>query len=234
MESSDRERVWIDRLSDDQRRLLQTYLNGAAIPFELTHCTVSVEANHIDDLYAVLKLVGNAEPKLDHNADQGDEPNASTSRPPLVPERPAIVHGRPVASPTRRLVGGLIDWLVITVGTVIASRAGAPNWLIVAAFGVYVVIATAVVGRTIGKLVVGTKVIAADDGRVPGFLRSSLRWLAVSWGAVLELAFGRWPIGIATAIFVVQVITYAPILWDISGRGWHDRVADTIVLRGAR
>ena len=123
---------------------------------------------------------------------------------------------------------------MITTGTVIAAKEGAPNWIIVFAFGLYVVICTAVFGRTIGKYAAGIKVIGIGNGRVPGFVRSTLRWLAVSWGAVLELVYGTWPIGIATLIFVALMLTYAPILWDPRCRGWHDRAADTVVIEIVR
>ena len=228
--SDDREQIRIDRLSLDQRLQLQVYLNGAQIPFELTPGTVSVDAAHIDDLYAVLQLVGNANTPLPPEEDD----DGTSARPPVVVHREETIHGRPIAAPVKRFLAAVIDWFVITTGTIIAAKAGAPNWMIVFGFGLYVVICTAFWGRTIGKYAAGIKVIGAHNGSVPGFLRSSMRWLAVSWGAVMELVYGTWPIGIATLIFVALMLTYAPILWDPRGRGWHDRAADTVVVEIVR
>ena len=150
---------------------------------------------------------------------------------PIVVERPVIVQGQTVASPTRRFVGAMIDWLLLTTAVVIADKEGLPNVVIVAWFSAYIVIGTALWGRTIGKLVVGSKVIGAASGRAPGFPRSIIRWIVVSWGTVLEAVYGTWPIGVATVIFAILVVTYSPILWDVRCRGWHDRAADTVVVR---
>jgi len=222
MTDDDREHIQIDRLSEDQRELLETYLRGAAIPFELTTTTVSVESQHFDDLYSALEIVGNAK--------EQPPSDVLTALPPLVVERPVIVCGQTVASPTRRFAGAVIDFVILNVAIIVADRAGLPPWFTVAANGLYIVFATAFTGRTIGKLLSGTKVISTDHGRPPGLVNSFIRWLVVYWGDALELMYGTWPIGVATAIFVARMLTYAPIIWDLRCQGWHDRLAKTVVV----
>ena len=114
------------------------------------------------------------------------------------------------------------------------TLAGAPCWATVVTLGVYVVAATAVFGRTIGKWAVGTVVVANRTGAVPGWLRSVLRWLVISWFGVVALVLDDLPRGVEVASFVVLVLTYVPVLWDRRGRGWHDRAADTMVVVGKR
>ncbi|HEY4331413.1 MAG TPA: RDD family protein [Ilumatobacteraceae bacterium] len=235
MEEPKMESVRIDRLSDEQRMRLEAYLRGAKIPFEITDTGVSVEAHHAEDLYSVLKLVGNAASDGDDDDDDDDgaafDPHsADWSVSPLSPGRAKARDGRAYASSNRRAIAGMIDWFVLLVVPVVALTSGAANWAVVAALAAYTIIAVAVLGRTLGKLVVGIKVIEANGRRAPGFAASALRWFVVSWSVVLGLFANSLPIGVVVAVFVVLACTYAPILWDDRGQGWHDRLADTVVV----
>ncbi len=75
-------------------------------------------------------------------------------------------------------------------------------------------------GATIGKQVVGVKVINIETGAVPGFGPAALRWLIP--------AIGSFFCGIGA------LLVYISPFFDNSGRqqGWHDKVAKTqVVLR---
>lgn len=249
MAEQDVERVQIDTLSDEQRALLEMYLRGAEIPHEMSMHSVTVPDNRAADVYSALSIVVNAgsgveRPRLRRRTDRpiadassrpaGDHLRSPTERPPLITPRAVVAGGRTVSSRLRRLAGAVIDWAILTAWSVLADRAGAPTWAIVATLGLYIVIATALFGRTLGKLVVGIMVIGHRTGRVPGWLRSTLRWLVVSWFSVVVVVVHGLPVGVEIGAYAVMVATYAPILWDRESRGWHDRAADTVVVRAER
>jgi uncharacterized RDD family membrane protein YckC len=115
----------------------------------------------------------------------------------------------------RRLLALIVDWvlceLVVSavtrhslVGVSDHAYFATQNWtLLVCALEIYLL--TAVSGLTVGKRLLGLRVIRTDGGR-PGF----------GWAAVRTILL----------FFVVP-----PLLCDRDLRGLHDRAADTIVVR---
>ncbi len=227
---SDDESIQIDRLSAEQRSQLETYLRGAQIPFEMSATDITVGAHHVDDLYTVLKIVGNAPDADSADVLIDDDPN-DWSVSPLSPRKRKAVFGRAYATSNQRAIGGMIDWIILLLVPVVTVKSGAANWAIVAGLAIYTVVATTVFGRTIGKLVAGTKVIEANGRRRPNLASSLVRWFVVSWSAILGLFANTLPIGVVVGVFIALAITFAPILWDESGQGWHDRLADTVVVQ---
>ena len=236
----DVEQVEIATLTADQRHLLEMYLRGAMIPYELTERTVEVPEDRARDLYAALSIVvraGGDEAggrQLSDDAAGVDDPDSATSKPPLVRHQPTIADGRAIASRSRRIIGAVTDWLILDLWALAAHAAGAPNWATFVTLGVYVVMATALCGRTIGKWAVGTVVVSHRDAGSPGWLRSVVRWLAVSWSGVVSLVLPYLPVALELAGLAVLLLTYMPVLWDREGRGWHDRAADTMVVVAKR
>ncbi len=87
-------------------------------------------------------------------------------------------------------------------------------------FLVYEVVQVALWGRTLGKRMVGIKVVNAAHGGVPG------------WGK----AVGRWAIpGLVYLIPIVgplaALLCYISLTWDRVYQGWHDKAAGTLVVR---
>ena len=263
----DVEQVDIARLTADQRHLLEMYLRGAEIQYELTERTVEVPEERARDLYAALSIVVRAAGAQDqrgaaaidragaHDGDDdqhddldadfdadfdaaagtdADDDDAATSRPPLVKQPPRIADGRAIASRSRRVIGAMFDWLILDLWALAAHAAGAPNWATFTTLAVYVVVATALFGRTIGKWAVGTVVVAHRTGALPGWLRSVLRWLVVSWSGVVAVVLPDLPAAVEVAGLTVLLLTYLPVLWDREGRGWHDRAAHTTVVVARR
>ncbi|MGM7777414.1 RDD family protein [Arthrobacter sp. KNU-44] len=76
-------------------------------------------------------------------------------------------------------------------------------------------------GRTVGKMIVGARIIRAEDGMKPNFGNAFLRWLAPGLGALIPF------LGQLGAALVLLSPTF-----DSSGRrqGWHDRMAGTLVV----
>ncbi|GGZ90159.1 RDD family protein [Streptomyces echinoruber] len=74
-------------------------------------------------------------------------------------------------------------------------------------------------GRTLGKMAVGIRVVKADTGAKPGLGSAFLRWVIPAVGSVV--------CGIG------QLVVYLSPFWDKSGRqqGWHDKVAGTMVVQ---
>jgi len=134
-----------------------------------------------------------------------------------------------IAGRWRRLSGNLLDGLII--GTLVsgpARRAGL-WWPVFVASAVYLIATTAIWGRTLGKWIVGTRVIDDDTGRNPSWLRSIVRYVVPSLGSLLALAVSpRWVAALLSTLWAT--IVYAPLLWSPRVQGIHDRAARTVVV----
>jgi uncharacterized RDD family membrane protein YckC len=106
-----------------------------------------------------------------------------------------------VASMPRRMLALLIDWLL---SMLIAYWLTRSQFWTIAVFAVEVYLLTALTGCTVGKRMLGIRVIRTGGGP-PGF----------GWALV------------RTAILLTVV---PPLLSDRDLRGLHDRAADTIVV----
>ena len=107
-----------------------------------------------------------------------------------------------VASMPRRLLALLIDWLLSML--IAYWLTGSQFWTI-AVFAVEVYVLTATTGFTVGKRLLGIRVMRTNGGLV-GF----------GWALV------------RTAILLTVI---PPLLTDHDLRGLHDRASDTIVVR---
>jgi hypothetical protein len=107
-----------------------------------------------------------------------------------------------VASMPRRLLALVIDWLL---SMIIALWITHSQFWTIAVFAIEVYMLTALTGSTVGKRLVGIRVIRLSGGPV-GF----------GWALV------------RTAILLTVV---PPLLTDRDLRGLHDRASDTVVVR---
>jgi uncharacterized RDD family membrane protein YckC len=102
-----------------------------------------------------------------------------------------------------------------------------PMWVLALAVGtavVYETVAIAWTGRTVGKLIVGTRVAQFTNGKRPTWTQSLLRALLPAVGGAATLAlFGMEPLG---AFVVLASAWFNPLR-----RGWHDGAAGSIVVR---
>nr|MDT0666758.1 RDD family protein [Micromonospora sp. DSM 115978] len=108
---------------------------------------------------------------------------------------------------------------LVAVAVAVGSLTGyGPGWLVATAAGVYAyfVLATALVGTTIGKRLLNLYVVDAD-GQRPGLRTAAVRELFVLIGAI---PFAGGPL---------SVLGWAAIALtaraDAAGRGVHDRLA---------
>jgi uncharacterized RDD family membrane protein YckC len=107
-----------------------------------------------------------------------------------------------VATMIRRVLALFIDWLL---SMLIAYWLTHSQFWTIAVFAVEVYMLTAMTGSTVGKRLLGIRVIRTNGGPV-GF---------------------RWAL-VRTAILLTVI---PPLLTDRDLRGLHDRAADTIVIR---
>ena len=136
-----------------------------------------------------------------------------------------------LASPARRLAGFLIDYVVITAAAVIAIaifgvRSAGVSVSVLLVNTVYVVGATAIWGRTVGKLVVHTEVVRRDGIAPPGF-RVALDPLSRRRARV-AVALPRRPRWLAR-----RGLDHCRLRAHLGRerRGLHDRAAGTDVIR---
>ncbi|MXV86070.1 MAG: RDD family protein [Acidimicrobiales bacterium] len=114
------------------------------------------------------------------------------------------------------LIGG---WLTGDADSV--PDIGVGGLLISAAVGVaYEVVLIALWGQTLGKRMVGIRVINAAHGGVPGWGKSSGRW-AIPGLLALIPAVG----------WILSILCYISATWDRVYQGWHDKVAGTLVVK---
>lgn len=85
----------------------------------------------------------------------------------------------------------------------------------------YEVVMIALRGATVGKQLLGVKVVRESDGQVPGWGPALLRWIVPLAPAIIPFigALGT-------------LVVYLSPLFDSSGRnqGWHDKVAKTLFI----
>ena len=137
-----------------------------------------------------------------------------------------------IAEPWRRLVGFVIDWMILVMialilVSVLRIDLGAGDGLrlpaavlivqgLVAA--AYYIGFTVSRGQTPGKMLIGTRVVMERTGQIPGLRPSALRWVVPGLFAFLP------------GVSVVAAVIYGWLLFDSRRRGLHDKAAKTVVV----
>ncbi len=148
--------------------------------------------------------------------------------------RPAVPAGLTLAPIGRRIFGLILDQLIVafpavivvialgfTPSDTITSRSLLTfNIALTSTAFVYETIMIAMLGRTVGKIALGTRVVRLLDGRRPGWSESAMR-------ALVPLAFGSIP---KVGVFL-GVMVYSLALWNPLRQGLHDKAAGTLVVR---
>jgi uncharacterized RDD family membrane protein YckC len=102
-----------------------------------------------------------------------------------------------------RILAIVIDWLPCSVAAQLLTKNPAFSALVL--FAAITVVSVGIAGRTVGHAVAGLRV-ALLDGRRAGFAAAVIRT-------------------------VLLCLLIPPVVYNIDGRGLHDRAAGTIVLR---
>lgn len=129
----------------------------------------------------------------------------------------------------RRLGGAIIDALLVgapagLLATMIFEGA-LVEWAGLLAVAIYHGTFTARNGQTVGKMVVGTRVVNIHTGRTPAPPTVALRVLVLFAGPIVGVAIPA----LSPAEAIVSVIVLLPILQPPLHRGLHDRAASTVV-----
>lgn len=144
-------------------------------------------------------------------------------QPPMMPPGapgPMTVPGN-LASPGLRIVGGLIDVVILTIVNGIFALifqkvqgvAGLVNLAIdLGYFGYFL----STRGQTIGMMVFGFKVRDVNTGNYPDVGKSILRGLI-------------WNIEVALTVCIIGALGWLWMLWDPQRQAIHDKIAGTMV-----
>jgi len=101
---------------------------------------------------------------------------------------------------------------------------------------IYFVLFHGMEGKTIGKWLLGLKVVGKEQGTIT-FRRAFLRWVAtvgftpLALGSARSLAAGDG-LGVAIVGFAPIALSFLWVLWSREKRAWHDYLAGTWVIRG--
>ena len=158
-------------------------------------------------------------------AEEFDDPEYRSDRPPVVkPTRAPLADGRREATRWRRFTGGVIDQALLLTPAWLATRAGAPLWATLPVLVVVFVLPLSAFGWSIGKLVVGARVVTRRTLHSPGPVLAIARWSLSASPFLLAMTIG-WSDAILTPIWLA---VHAPIA--IALRGAHDHLAGTVVV----
>ena len=130
-----------------------------------------------------------------------------------------------------RLLDGLIIGLPLTVLVFAASdisedrrTVSTPLWVQLVAAAVsalYEIVLIRTRGQTVGKRVLGIKVVRVTDGALPDWTASVVRY-------VLPVVPVLIPV---PGFFLLSIVIYLAAVVHPLRQGWHDRAAGTIVLK---
>ena len=149
---------------------------------------------------------------------------------------------RDLASPGKRLVARIIDIALVAIILAIFAIAGivgllaipeageeAAGALILLGFGgavlvflIFLIYEPALIatrGQTVGKMMMGIKVVRAEDGGLPGWGKAIGRWILP--GLVFLIPFAGW---------FLHMLVYLSLVWDDRRQGWHDKMGTTVVI----
>ncbi|MDE0171697.1 MAG: RDD family protein [bacterium] len=145
---------------------------------------------------------------------------------------------RELASLGSRLGARILDWILVSVvigvlaviGIAGAIASGDEAGFIALVFGLalmvlvitllYEMTMIALRGQTVGKMMVGAKVVRATDGEIPGWGKSIGRWLILVAPSLI-------PIG----GFILTLLVYLSPTFDNRRQGWHDKAVATVVVK---
>ncbi|MEY2416159.1 MAG: hypothetical protein QOH53_1493 [Ilumatobacteraceae bacterium] len=146
----------------------------------------------------------------------------------------AVPAGLVLAPIVRRIGGFALDQVIVALPVVVVIVAAgfkpsdnvtsqelvAFSIAVTAVALVYQTVMIALVGRTVGKLALGTRVVRVADGGRPGWTEAVMR-------SLLPLSLGAIP---SVGLFLV-VLVYSLALWTPLRQGLHDKAAGTLVVR---
>lgn len=146
----------------------------------------------------------------------------------------AVPAGLVLAPIGRRMAALLLDRLLVAMPVLVVLMASGfrpgdslssrslllLNLSVTVAALIYETVMVAMLGRTVGKIALGTRVVRLVDGGRPGWSEAAMR-------ALVPLALGAIP----TVGLLLTVMVYSLALWSPLRQGLHDKAAGTLVVR---
>lgn len=128
----------------------------------------------------------------------------------------------------QRVAGSFIDGFVFLVPTGIAWAMGVQlnTWLHAGLLAIYTIGLTATSGQTVGKRMVGTRVVVDDASTAAS---PPLGACAIRWAVLAVPGLFPGPVGVVAGGIVTLVALYG-IATDERARGIHDHLARTRVI----
>lgn len=190
---------------------------------ELTGTMLTVQARHADDVRALL-----ANPSG----------NVALTIPAYMPVRAAWTNwsgqtvNRRTAPRVARFIGAIVDGAVAGLVVRVTSDAGRTAEVGAAlAVSLGLLVMTAFVGATPGKLIVRTRV-EGPDGGTPGIVRAFIRWAITVLPSAGAAALAPVSDGAAVGVGVLGTLAvFIGVIAHPEGRGLHDMAAGTTVVR---
>jgi uncharacterized RDD family membrane protein YckC len=150
--------------------------------------------------------------------------------------QPAVPAGLILAPIIRRVGGLVLDQIIVAlpVVAVVVALGFTPsdnvtsqallvfNIAVTSVAFVYETLMIALLGRTVGKIALGTRVVRLVDGGRPDWSEATIR-------ALVPLSLGAIP---RVGVFL-GVLVYSLALWNPMRQGLHDKAAGTLVVRQA-
>jgi uncharacterized RDD family membrane protein YckC len=148
--------------------------------------------------------------------------------------QPAVPAGLTLAPIGRRVAGLILDQLIVAFPAAIVALALGYmpsntltsrsllifNISLTSASFVYQTLMIGLLGRTLGKMALGTRVVRLVDGRRPNWSESAMR-------SLVPLALEAIP---RVGVFLWMMV-YSLAMWNPLRQGLHDKAAGTLVVR---
>jgi uncharacterized RDD family membrane protein YckC len=128
-----------------------------------------------------------------------------------------------------RVGAAIIDGLVLAPLTITAAVTRDPGFQVVAilAAAAYHEFCIARWGQTVGKWAVGIRVVRHADGGPPDIKAAALRWLPFFTMSCIAMVLPE----LDTLFGLVTFAIFVPVLVRVDGRGLHDMLSGTIVVK---
>ena len=141
-----------------------------------------------------------------------------------------------LAGAGHRLLARIVDFIVvglpanILAGVVFGSSADGTFELspdasltVTAIWLIYEISMIALKGQTLGKMATRIKVVRAENGGLPEWNHSFMRWAPLGACSIIS--------ALVPIVGLLSLLIYLSFVWDKKRQGWHDMVGKTLVVK---
>ena len=141
-----------------------------------------------------------------------------------------------LAGAGHRLLARIVDVIVvglpasILAGVVFGSSAddtfevsASASLTVTAIWLIYEISMIALKGQTLGKMATRIKIVKAENGGLPEWNHSFMRWAPLGACSIIS----AW----VPIVGLLSLLIYLSFLWDKKKQGWHDMAGKTLVIK---